>query len=47
LVEGLNNNNNPNGPSYFYKFLINQPPGNYLFNTFVNSPVYFNPPLRS
>jgi len=47
LVEGLNNNNNPNGSSYFYKFLINQPPGNYLFNTFVNSPVYFNPPLRS
>ena len=47
LIEGLNNNNNPNGPSYFYKFLINQAPGNYLFNTFVNSPVYFNPPLRS
>jgi hypothetical protein len=47
LVEGLNNNNNPNGPSYFYKFLINQPPGNYFFNTFVNSPVYFNPPLRN
>ena len=45
LVDGLNNNNNPNGPSYFYKFLINQPPGNYLFNTFVNSPVYFNPPI--
>lgn len=46
LIEGLNNNNNPNGPSYFYKFLINQPPNNYLFNTFVNSPVYFNPPIR-
>lgn len=46
LIEGLNNNNNPNGPSYFYKFLINQPPDNYLFNTFVNSPVYFNPPIR-
>lgn len=46
LVEGLNNNNNPNGPAYFYKFLINQPPDNYLFNTFVNSPVYFNPPIR-
>ena len=46
LVEGLNNNNNPNGLSYFYKFLINQPPNNYLFNTFVNSPVYFNPPIR-
>lgn len=47
LADGLNNNNNPNGPSYFYKFLINQPPGNYLFNTFVNSPVYFNPPIRN
>lgn len=46
LAEGLNNNNNPNGPAYFYKFLINQPPDNYLFNTFVNSPVYFNPPIR-
>lgn len=46
LAEGLNNNNNPNGPSYFYKFLINQPPNNYLFNSFVNSPVYFNPPIR-
>lgn len=47
LIEGLNNNNNPNGPAYFYKFLINQPSGNFLFNTFVNSPVYFNPPIRS
>lgn len=47
LIDGLNNNNNPNGPSYFYKFLINQPPGSYLFNTFVNSPVYFNPPIRN
>lgn len=46
LVEGLNNNNNPNGIAYFYKFLINQPPNNYLFNTYVNSPVYFNPPIR-
>jgi hypothetical protein len=47
LADGLNNNNNPNGPAYFYKFLINQPPGNYLFNTFVNSPVYFNPPIHN
>jgi len=47
LADGLNNNNNPNGPAYFYKFLINQPPGKYLFNTFVNSPVYFNPPIRN
>jgi len=47
LIDGLNNNNNPNGPSYFYKFLINQPPNNYLFNTFVNSPVYFNPPISN
>lgn len=47
LAENLNNNNNPNGPSYFYKFLIDKPPENYLFNTFVNSPVYFNPPIRT
>lgn len=47
LADGLNNNNNPNGPAYFYKFLINQPPGKYLYNTFVNSPVYFNPPIRN
>lgn len=47
LIENLNNNNNPNGPSYFYKFLIDKPPNTYLFNTFVNSPVYFNPPIKS
>lgn len=46
LIDGLNNNNNPNGPAYFYKFLIDRPSGQYLFNTFVNSPVYFNPPIR-
>lgn len=45
LLDGLNNNTNPNGPSYFYKFLINKPTNNYLLNTFVNSPVYFNPPI--
>ena len=46
LVENLNNNYNPNGPSYFYKFLLNGQPNSYLFNTFVPSPVYFNPPLK-
>ena len=47
LADGLNNNNNPNGPSYFYKFLINTQTNNFLFNTFVNSPIYFVPPIRS
>ncbi len=46
LLEGFNNNNNPNGPTYFYKFLLNGLPNSYLFNTFVNSPVYFNPPIK-
>ena len=47
LVENLNNNYNPNGPSYFYKILLNGLPNSYLFNTFVPSPTYFNPPIKS
>lgn len=47
LVDGYNINNNPNGPSYFYKFLINNQTNSYLFNTFVDTPVYFNPPIKS
>lgn len=45
--ENLNNNYNPNGPSYFYKFLLNGQPNSYLFNTFVQTPIYFNPPLKT
>ena len=47
LAENFNNNYNPNGPSYFYKILLNGQPNSYLFNTFVQSPIYFNPPLKS
>ena len=47
LVENLNNNYNPNGPSYFYKILLNGLPNSYLFNSFVQSPIYFNPPIKS
>jgi hypothetical protein len=46
-VEKLNNNYNPNGPSYFYKILLNGSPNSYLFNSLVQSPIYFNPPIKS
>jgi hypothetical protein len=47
LAENLNYNYNPNGQSYFYKFLLNGQPNTYLFNTFVQSPIYFNPPIKN
>ena len=47
LAENFNNNYNPNGPSYFYKFLLNGQPNSYLYNTFVQSPIYFNPPIKT
>jgi hypothetical protein len=47
LAEKLNNNYNPNGISYFYKILLNGQPNTYLFNTFVQSPIYFNPPIKN
>lgn len=47
LAEDLNNNYNPNGPSYFYKILLNGQSNTYLYNTFVQSPIYFNPPIKS
>jgi hypothetical protein len=42
----LNKCSNPNGIDYFYKILLNGSPGSILFNTFVDNPVYFNPPLK-
>ena len=42
----LNKCSNPNGVNYFYKILLNGAPGSVLFNTFVDNPVYFNPPLK-
>jgi hypothetical protein len=46
-AEGLNFNANPNGPPFFYKFLLNGPANSYIYNTFINTPIYFNPPLKS
>ena len=46
-AEGLNENANPDGPPFFYKFLLNGPANSYIYNTFVNTPIYFNPPLKS
>jgi hypothetical protein len=45
--ENLNNCTNPNGTSYFYKFQLNDNYNSILLNTFVDAPVYFNPPIRS
>ncbi len=42
----LNTCTNPNGPPYFYKFLMNGPPNSIIYNSFVNAPVYLNPPVR-
>ena len=47
MINGFNLNNNPNGQSYFYKFLLNGKQNSYLYNTFVPTPIYINPPLRS
>ena len=47
LAENLNNNSNQNGPAFFYKILLNGSPNTYLFNTFVQTPIYFNPPIKT
>jgi hypothetical protein len=47
LAENFNINYNSNGQQYFYKFLLNGQPNTYLFNTFVQTPIYFNPPIKS
>lgn len=36
----------PNGTPYFYKILLQGEPGRMMFNTFVDNPIYFNPPLK-
>lgn len=38
---------NPNGTSYFYKILLNGTPGTILYNSFVDNPIYFNPPIKN
>jgi hypothetical protein len=42
----FNLNQNPNGPPYFYKFLMSGAPNTIIYNSFVNAPVYLNPPIR-
>lgn len=37
---------NPNGIVYFYKIQLQGAPGNIMFNTYVDNPIYFNPPLK-
>lgn len=44
---GLNENKNPNGLDFFYKIQLNGKPNATMFNTFVDTPVYFNPPLNT
>jgi hypothetical protein len=37
---------NPNNIQYFYKFQLSSMTGSYIFNSFVDSPIYFNPPIK-
>jgi hypothetical protein len=37
---------NPNGIQYFYKFQLDGSPGSIMFNTFVDNPIYLNPPIK-
>ena len=48
LCDKLNNCYNPFSINYFYKFLFNNTTTSsvgVLYNTFVESPIYYNPPL--
>jgi hypothetical protein len=47
LLNNMNIKKNINGPYYFYKIHLNGPPDTVLFDSFVDSPVFFNPPVRS
>ena len=44
--QALNQCLNPNGIAYFYKFQLCGSPGTMMFNTFVDNPIYFNPPIK-
>jgi hypothetical protein len=44
--KNLNQNTNPNGIDFFYKIQLNGTSNTPMFNTFVDTPVYFNPPLN-
>ncbi len=38
---------NPNAQPFFYKFLMSGPPGSVIYNSFVPTPTYINPPIRT
>ncbi len=38
---------NPNAQPFFYKFLMSGPPGTVVYNSFVPTPTYINPPIRT
>lgn len=44
--DALNQCLNPNGIAYFYKIQLSNGIGNMMFNTFVDNPIYFNPPIK-
>jgi hypothetical protein len=44
--QAFNQCSNPNGVSYFYKFQLSGGSGNMMFNSFVDNPIYFNPPIK-
>ena len=46
-LENFNLNSNPNSIPYFYKILLNGSPNTYLYNTFVNTPAYIYPPVKT
>jgi len=44
--EAFNQCLNPNNTQYFYKFQLDGNPGTIMYNTFVDNPIYFNPPIK-
>jgi hypothetical protein len=43
----FNTISNPNAPPFFYKFLMSGPPNTVIYNSFVPTPTYINPPIRT
>ena len=46
-ANNFNLNSNINSQPYFYKILMSGLPNTYLYNTFVDATIYFNPPLKA
>lgn len=44
--QSLNQCINPNNIAYFYKFQLSGNVGSYIFNSYVDNPIYFNPPIK-